>query len=116
MIDASHLATRPDGSQVILNPDGSVYLSLPPAVQSTGGAEVLWRVKQVTTQRQVGLHPYRVYVTTSYESLNSLLRLTALHHAAGVRSVRVGDSFRWGWEYDRRGQRLTNVIWATPLR
>lgn len=101
-------------ADTIFNPDGSVYMTFPPAVPSSGDLQG-WHYTQVTATR-VGSGPSRVVVTDDCTSLNGLLRVLSLHNAcrSTVRGA-VAGGYRWAWEEVTASGRVSNVVFARKV-
>lgn len=117
------MITNPDGSQEIRNPDGSLYMSFPPAAPST--ADVTgYRVRTIVSgsHRCGRTSGTRSSLTDEMMSERELLRLIASlrgeYGTPSVSGVRMGmgsRTFRWAWEETISGHRLTDVVIATRV-
>lgn len=99
-------------SNAILNEDGTVYMTFPPAVPSTGDLEG-WYVRTVTTG-------HRAIVETDCVSFNELLNqvgVTSRDYGYRPPSAKIGESsFRWTWErWLPSGVRLVEMIIASKI-
>lgn len=121
--------------ETIFNPDGSVYMTFPPAVPSTGDLEG-WTVRQVcNVHRTPGGAEFRgqfgwvvtewkpgtvSLVTSDCESFNGVLRIVGeLSAAYGYRppSCKItADTFRWTWErWTPDGTHMSDMIIASKI-
>lgn len=117
------MTTNPDGSREIRNPDGSLYMSFPPAVPST--ADVTgYRVRTIVSgsHRCGRTNGTRSSLTDEMMSERELLRLIASlrgdYGAPCVSGVSMGPgsrTFRWAWEETVSRHRLTDVVIATRI-
>lgn len=117
------LIKRSDGSSQILNPDGTLYMHLPPAVPSTADLTG-YRVRTITSgSHRCGMTSgTRSSLTDEMMSERELLRLVATlkgyYGAPSVSAVSMGQgsrTFRWAWEETAARHRVTDVVIATRV-
>lgn len=117
------LIKRSDGSSQILNPDGTTYMHLPPAVPSTADLTG-YRVRTIVSgSHRCGLASgTRSSLTDEMMSERELLRLIAnlrgYYGAPCVSGVSMGmgsRTFRWAWEETASRHRVTDVVIATRV-
>jgi hypothetical protein len=113
-------------SDTILNQDGSVYMTFPPAVPSPADLEG-WTVRQVSTGTHGPTCPHSAQLKGTFavtcvdvESFNGLLKVVgALADEYGYRpvSARVGsDSYRWSFErWAPDGHRITDMLIVSKI-
>lgn len=113
-------------SETIYNPDGTVYMTLPDPVPSTGDLEG-WVIRHVCSGTHGPNCPHPRWMTgtaslvrVDVESFNSLLRIVAdLDSIYGTHATShkiVGRTYRWTWEREYPdGHRGSDMIIASKI-